>query len=145
MCQYSALITSLDYITYQMYYEQVIWRKISKCYPDIKAYPDASCNLQMPLTDFCLRATIATGSSDWLLGPHSVATSNGQAQIPGKSAALTASDLPLVFPHSLFPSEIISLGSLAVPAPDQMSSTHTPTFPRHYWLIGPQSGLPLVH
>ena len=37
----------------------------------IKAYPDASCNLQMPLTDFC-RATITSQRpSYWLIVPLS--------------------------------------------------------------------------
>lgn len=45
----------------------------------IKAYPDASCNLQMPLTDFC-RATITSQrASYWLIGPLSASDWSIQA------------------------------------------------------------------
>ena len=60
-----------------------------------KAYPDASCNLQMPPTDSCLRATITRGPLiGWwvyslpLIG-QSLTINNGLAPISGKSAVLT--------------------------------------------------------
>ena len=112
----------------------------------IKAYPDASCNLQMLPTDFCLRATITSGPLiGWwvlslpLIGLYPQLTM-GWLRFQGKVQLWQATDLPLVFPRSLFPSEIIS--SLSVPAHDQMSGTDT-AFPR-LWLVDWAPVWPLI-
>ena len=80
-------IHSIDHwITFHM--KCIMSKSYGGRYPNvirfIEAYPDASCNLQMPLTDFCLRATIATGSSDWLLGPTLSRQAMGWLRFLGK-------------------------------------------------------------
>ena len=119
---------------------------ITKCYPVLGLILMQAATCKCPrLTSVFVRQLpaclwLADGSylCLWLVNPRQLTM--GWLRFQGKVQLWQATDLPLVFPRSLFPSEIIS--SLSVPAHDQMSGTVT-AFPR-LWLVDWAPVWPLI-